>query len=519
MKITMYMIKDFLGEAVLAERIHAGYSNGTVESVGVFDPSLDTSSECVYIVECRHICKFRDREYEGSFLFLGGKISEIPQNLKNDCLLLQEDKAITVLQKLEYLFEKYQKWELELYQAAVSSKGIRCIAMTAANLIENPFFLYTSSMKLIFSCNLTEAAENRFRASRYYEMQEEGTYVSDCFLKKIKEDPERWEAMQESGPRIISDSDLGYRTLSYNISAEGVCRSRLVICEIERSLNCTDFFVLQMLGEFLMPFLEEEDMIVNAHSVSFDRCLRKLLEGGEIGDIQLRSVLEDFGWDSRDRYFCAYIPADPEMAARNLLAPVCFHLEVTCPNSAAILFDDHIVHIMNLTNTDANTESVRRTLARMYREKKLSAGISPEFSGIYGLAERYRQAEAAYVLGRGREKAQGCFLYENYMLQDLLRNFTDSYSLETLCPEQIRVLIEYDRRNHMQYMRLLKIYLQNDRNIAKSIRALGMQRSKFLYQLQRILTVTGLNLDDYNTRLFLQLYFAAEEAQLFGEGL
>ena len=71
--------------------------------------------------------------------------------------------------------------------------------------------------------------------------------------------------------------------------------------------------------------------------------------------------------------------------------------------------------------------------------------------------------------------------------------------------------MEYDRVNNMQLIRTLKTYLENDRNIAKSIRILHMQRATFLYQLKRITEITGLDLDEYTCRLYLQLYFAAVE--------
>ena len=73
MKITMYIIKDFLGKDVLSGQIHTGRSAGIVESVAVFDPELDTSPEYAYLVERRHASLFAGREYQGAFLFLGGK--------------------------------------------------------------------------------------------------------------------------------------------------------------------------------------------------------------------------------------------------------------------------------------------------------------------------------------------------------------------------------------------------------------------------------------------------------------
>ena len=158
-------------------------------------------------------------------------------------------------------------------------------------------------------------------------------------------------------------------------------------------------------------------------------------------------------------------------------------------------------------------DKVQKILARLYRERHLEAGCSPEFAGIQELSVRYRQAEAAYALGSRAGLKEGYYLYEDYRLEDLLRIVTNRYSLEAICPKEICKLMEYDRANDMQLTLTLRTYLKYDRNIAKSIRVLYMQRSTFLYQLKRVVEITDLDLDDYVTRLYLQLYFAAEEME------
>ena len=154
---------------------------------------------------------------------------------------------------------------------------------------------------------------------------------------------------------------------------------------------------------------------------------------------------------------------------------------------------------------------LQQTLTRLYRENRLEAGSSPEFSGIRELEARYRQAKAAYRLGSGKNPERGFYAYEDYRMDDLLRIITGQYPPEVICPKELERLMEYDLANDMHLTLVLKTYLQNDRNTAKSIRILYMQRSTFLYQLKRALEITGLDLDDYGKCLYLQLYFAAAE--------
>ena len=511
MKITMHMIRDYLRSYVLKEKLNSDCSIGMVETVSVFDPQLKTDPDKVYIVEQKNFRYFETAGFKGAFLFLSGGDPDIPINIKNDYLLLREKNAVFILQKLQNLFSTYHRWEVALYRAASQKKGIKNIAMTAAKLIQNPFFLYTSSLKLICCCNLTEKAEKFFHARGDFDLQIEGAYVTDEFLDKLKTDPERWRTIKMTGPEISPEGSLGYRTLSYNIFTGGIYVARLLICETEYKLKSRAFFILKTLGDFLTPFLEKEDMAVNAHTVNFDKYIQKLLEGEAVEETALKPVLKAFGWDKEDRYFCCYIPADPETVVTDIIMSTCFFLEVTCPGSAVITFNDHIVHIINLTAMKSEKARAQQTLRRLYRERNLRAGSSPELSDIYEISDRYKQAKAAYMLGARCREAENYFVYEEYGLQDILCIASGQYSLKVMCPEAIRRLMKYDRENDMKLTLTLKTYLRNDRSVAKSIRVLYMQRSTFLYQMRRVMEITELDLEDYDVRLYLQIYFAAEE--------
>ena len=508
MKITMYMIRDYLGKAVIREQIRTSRSAGSLEGVSVFIPGAETRPDKLYIVERQYAAAVREKGCRGALLFLGGE-TEIPGDLHNDWLLLSGSECALILQKVQMLFEEYGQWEIELYQAAMEKKGIKQIAMTAAPRIRNPFFLYTSSMKLIFCCNLTDKDEQFFREREDFDVPVEGAYMEDSFLNRL--DPERWKNEERFETEISRGSALGYRTLSYRIYVGGIYVAMLLVCETQYKLTDKDFFVLKTLGDFLKPFLEKKDMAVNAHSVSFDKYIHMLLKGEEADEESLQTVLEAFGWREKDRYFCCYLPADSGKTATDSIISTCFFLETACLGSAVITFNDHIVHILNLTAAGLEKARLQQTLVRLYRENRLEAGSSPEFSGIRELEARYRQAKAAYRLGSGKNPERGFYAYEDYRMDDLLRIITGQYPPEVICPKELERLMEYDLANDMHLTLVLKTYLQNDRNTAKSIRILYMQRSTFLYQLKRALEITGLDLDDYGKCLYLQLYFAAAE--------
>ncbi|MBQ8974776.1 MAG: helix-turn-helix domain-containing protein, partial [Oscillospiraceae bacterium] len=66
-------------------------------------------------------------------------------------------------------------------------------------------------------------------------------------------------------------------------------------------------------------------------------------------------------------------------------------------------------------------------------------------------------------------------------------------------------LMRYDRENGTEYTRTLKCYLDNALNAAGTAKELFIHRGTMNYRLSRIEEMTSLDLNDPNTRLYLEL--------------
>ena len=510
MKINMYIIRDHLGENVISGKITSSRSEGNLENICIFEPRVITQADTLYLVEMKYYQALEGRKGEGCFIFLNGGVSELPGDFPNDYLIIQERNMAKVLQNLQQLFKRYQDWEVELYKTASMKNGLKSIALTASSLIENPLFLYTSAYKLVFCTNLTEETENFFQSLEDFDNPVEGDYAPDNFLEQIKGDLERKRMIYQTEPQIYAGTTIGYRTMYYNIFFEGVFTARMVICEATRKLRDGDYFVLKTLTDFIKPFLEKQDLSVNDHPKDFDRYLKKIIRGERPEGRAVEEVLSRFDYHADDRYFCCYIPVEEETLPNDMVISTCVFMEAACKTSVVLPFDDHLIHIINLSVLNKSRTQLIEPLERIYKERRLKAGCSQEFSGIMQLYDRCRQAKAAVTMGLKAEPEGIFFHYEDYVLADLLHIVTGCYAIESICPESVRKLKEYDLQNHMQLTKSLKVYLENDRNTARSIRCLYMQRATFLYHIRRITEITGLDLDDYRTRLYLQMYFAIE---------
>ena len=78
----------------------------------------------------------------------------------------------------------------------------------------------------------------------------------------------------------------------------------------------------------------------------------------------------------------------------------------------------------------------------------------------------------------------------------------------------IRLLKKYDREHETELCPTLETFLNCERSCTLAAQVLKIHRSTLLYRLKRITELTGLNLDDQDTRFYLNLSFYAEKYQL-----
>ena len=66
-------------------------------------------------------------------------------------------------------------------------------------------------------------------------------------------------------------------------------------------------------------------------------------------------------------------------------------------------------------------------------------------------------------------------------------------------------LLSIDQSSDTEYFQTLKTYLLEDRSMSKSARLLNIHLNTMKYRMQKIIELTGINLDDENVRIHLLL--------------
>jgi len=84
-----------------------------------------------------------------------------------------------------------------------------------------------------------------------------------------------------------------------------------------------------------------------------------------------------------------------------------------------------------------------------------------------------------------------------------------SPELASFCQETIGALVEYDRTQHTNLVETLAAYFAHNGNLSATAEALFVHRNTLLYRMERIREISGLDLDNPETRLSIQLALRA----------
>ena len=97
--------------------------------------------------------------------------------------------------------------------------------------------------------------------------------------------------------------------------------------------------------------------------------------------------------------------------------------------------------------------------------------------------------------------------FRDYVLKYWLLEGTGDFTKESIAPDALHQLRHYDREHSTELYETLKTYLMNERNSTLTAQLLKINRSTLPHRLNRIAQLTGANLDDFMTRLYLMMGF------------
>ena len=303
-------------------------------------------------------------------------------------------------------------------------------------------------------------------------------------------------AQEQVFPVVVAGRALGHLMLQIPVSHDNpltdiYARQAADICGIEMLQETTRRETEERLGADLVEQLLDDQQDLEKVAARLQRL------GYDLSPSRRHLVLafapED---DGRDQGLCEGASQDLRWTAERDQANV---LVVRHRNSLLCFcsYDESI--------PDLHARRWVRDALATSRSARCHVGVSRQIGGVAELGMAVSQALEAASLGRRIAGRVGPHYYEELGLYRLLVGLSNRDELQRFFRETLGLLTGYDAHHNAELVHTLEVFFQRNANVSETARALYVHRNTLNYRLQRIVEITGLDLNDAEARLAFQL--------------
>jgi hypothetical protein len=409
----------------------------------------------------------------------------------------------SVYQSIQEIYTRYDNWNDLLFDLFKQDADIQKILDASYAIFQRPIFVLDSSFHYIAISNLgNEAVSSRGDSTN--------ETISQSSMKEFLDLSELSTDIHEP---IFLDLKVS-KSLCINLF-DG--KDTYIGCMF---LDCTksgyhpgDDALAAYLGRIVEKSLEHNPLLLSNDQNTMKHILKELIADMPIGPNQ-RWLLN--ANHLRAHYVCI---------SMHVLTPysqmpasyICNIFEGNFPNSFAFPTGNTIVGFVGLGNLYDNKGDyharLNDKLVPMLDAMKLIAGISNDFTDLYDAKLHYKQAEAAIENGVIVSPQLQYHYFSSYVLMEMVMNSLGGLPVETYYPKGLRELIRHDETSGVSYLETLKVFLDKKMSYTAASKSLYVHRSTLIDRISRIERDLGIDLEDPDERLQLQLLLKAMELE------
>lgn len=366
-------------------------------------------------------------------------------------------------------------------------KGMEEILETGARLLGNPLVVIDASYSVIAHTN------EHYITDEIWKRNISLGYCSYEFIAAVKRLKSVKEAENNNEPFIVVCDESPVRKLVSKIIIDAQPVGFLILLECEGRITDDTLIIFKTLNYAVKEELNKDSYNKNLKGVKYENFLLDLIQGKmESEELAMERAKSNQLNFSDNLYVITldilYYNMD-KRAGKSLSESI----EYVLPNSKALYYKDHIMVLLDLRNVTEG-EEVFKKLEEFLRKVSIKAAVSSRIYNLTDVKKGFLQAKKTLELA-DRIKAFGSlFYYEDYKFYDLLSKVNGN--LMEFCNASVVMLYDYDKTNNTTYFQTLCAYIENNENINKTAEALFLHRNTLSYRIDKIETITGLNLKD-----------------------
>lgn len=400
-----------------------------------------------------------------------------------DILIVQHQDIEHVLNRLLGLFDFYNRWESSLWELS-SSGSLPQILDKGNEALDNPVILSDINGVVL-------AMSSRFRQEdlneNWVECRETGqipTAVLGTPMRTSQGELVSWD----DTPQILYFPD-GTKTISLLLTLEGKTVAALSMWEYQTPITPGHLHLIKILCDVILSFYHSSNeftLLRSDISILSDLLDGVLIDNALLQKLELRCSSPWVLITVRNPYRSNII------SKKNMI----WRMQDFEQPSIPMLYKDDVICLISAANAGRMIEWMIGKNSRKY----YLAVLSMPFGNLSMLQTRYQQN--LFCMEKNQE-SPGIYDAVSSGLSYALSLFHSITRTEYLCHPALDILKDHDRKKGSDLYLTLYYYLLYERSIQLGAQAVHIHRNSFLYRINRIRALTGINPDDPEERAFL----------------
>ena len=430
-----------------------------------------------------------------SILLYVGPPQEELSEIFDTVLIFNENIDVFLLYNaVQEIYSEHEVLDFTLQDLLNNGKGVQAMLDASERIFQNPLHLHNSNLEAIaYSVSTPDWLLD--------------VDVLTEFTSNLKMNAEFNSSFENRRATLFPAYLTGVRCVYVNIFDQDVFQYRLLVNETKRKILPSDGPLLEYLAQFIKLALNSDVSIGYNEYKNLPAVLKGILAGSVTKMHYVRDQLGRNSWHLKHRYLCISVLLDTYDVQNHLIQNMTMSINRLIRGSCAFMFNTGICVYVNLNIFKGDSSDVISELASFLRDNNLKAGVSNTFVGFDEIKLHYTQAELALNIGLRRRPTIWIHRYKDNVEDLLLESCVSKLPAKMLCAPELIRLREYDETNGTNYCFTLLTYLKNHMNKVQTAKDLYIHRSTFLYRLERIQRLTGLDFEKSYKPWYLLLSF------------
>ncbi|MGI6462970.1 MAG: PucR family transcriptional regulator [Candidatus Scatomorpha sp.] len=482
---------------------HQELSDVQIFSIAPLSVHSQIKDDTLYFTDS--LCTMNIEELHGNFVWCG-HISEQLQSFNANWIQVREEDFDAVIEEINaiLLFEyKSQNLRLHMINTLISGKGLTALVDVAAKNLNTTIVVIDMSGKIIARSTMFKIDD-----PLWLESIAQG-FCPPLFIEYLHDTRKKHPVAQE-GQTILShcpDSDVYY--LAKRLYISGELFGYVFLLQMNDNFSLFSKEALNIISQAVLDQHLKSEGIESAKTAFYGNLLIDIFRGVSTEQIKARIRAGEMKFPRRmclaaikPRYF------QGDNYIREKLSKM---LKQLFPKDLQIYYKKMIIIIFNasLSLSEVYEEYVGK-LHAVTSQEHLIVGISNPFSKVTSMKHYYAQAIRAIEIS-GKLDLQGdIHFYKDIALYDLIKNGSENSNVGFYCHPALSILREHDSENGSQLHDTLKSLTQNGFNNKATAQELFLHRNTLAYRKQKIVALTAIDLDDFDTQVMLKYSFMIE---------